>query len=153
MNLQNIKENLFIVIGSLSVLVCVLIIGVISLAAWWSYQSVDSPVTIINPENHQAVYVGNDFISIHREFIVHRSTEFTAKREMIQLKPDGTLIKIELPNLTVTYIPGQYKTERLLEVPGSIFGKFRMINRLCWHANPIRVDCIDQPILAVEIVR
>ena len=151
MSLQNFKENLFIIMGCLSAFVCLLILILSGLAAWWAYAPVNYPITILNPKEHSAVQLDNNYIVIKREFIITRSVDIVVQREMVQVKPNGTLIKVDLPNLNISYVPGSYKTERLLEIPSSIFGKFELRNKACWHTNPIKVDCIYLPTLLINI--
>lgn len=135
--------------ATLSVTSALLFIAGLTVAylQYWRY---DPPYVVINPGNHFATQMDGDTITVGRDFIIKRPVEITITRELIQ-SANGILTRVELPSTVVSYTPGKYSAHRIHEIPSLKPGIYELKNRLCWQANLLRRDCLDLPVLELDI--
>lgn len=120
------------------------------LIAYWQNARYAPPYRMLNPQAHFATMVDEHTLVIGRQFEVKRPVELHITRELTRQNQDS-LVRVELPSTTVSYKPGKYSTERVHAIPTLKPGHYQMHNRVCWPSNLIRRDCMDLPVLDVEI--
>lgn len=122
-----------------------------AMTVWWYYfQPQISPYVVINPDKHQVSGIGPDIILVHREFRIIRPAEITIWRELIR-RDAGLMTRTALPTSVSQYVPGDYGDNYVHRVTTLTPGTYELHNKLCWKANPIRVDCMMPPILSMII--
>jgi hypothetical protein len=106
---------------------------------------------VINPESHSVKMDGPRHVVIHREFRIHREREFLFIRELVRGMDGNAVLRVELPTTVVEYPPGDYKTDRVQEVPPLKPGTYSMTNRVCWKPNIIKTECVNLPRLDLVV--
>lgn len=121
------------------------------LILYWQFRAYDLPYIVMTPQAHFAKMSDGDMLIVGRQFQVTRDTEFYITRELMQKQSVGALLRFELPSTHVFYTAGEYETQRIHELPLLKPGPYELHNRLCWTANILRRDCLDLPVLTVDI--
>lgn len=126
-------------------------IGAGMIAAYLQWAQYEPAFEVINPERHSATMNGPRHVVIKREFRVHREREFLFIRELVRSLEGNSIIRVELPTTLVEYQPGDYKTERIQEIPPLKPGTYTMANRVCWKPNIIKTECVNLPRLDLVV--
>ncbi len=110
----------------------------------------EPPYIIVNPNAHFATQTGKNSITVGREFRVARDMDFHITREITRTH-EGVLTRIALEDTHVRYNKGQYRVQRVHEIPTLTPGTYQLLNQICWPANFIRQDCLALPALDIQI--
>lgn len=120
------------------------------LIAYWQNARYEDPIRMLNPQAHFATMMDHDTLVVGRQFEILRDVEFQATRELTRRDAES-LVRVELPSLSVFYRPGKYSTERVLQIPTLKPGVYQLHQRVCWQVNVLRKGCMDLAALDVEI--
>lgn len=111
----------------------------------------DPPLILVDPQSHFATQLSPSTFVERRDFTITRQVEFSLSRELIQYK-DGVITRAELWSpRSAFYTKGDYQAQRIIEMPRLPAGEYELKDRICWQANVLRRDCLDLPVLILEI--
>jgi hypothetical protein len=139
------------IVTALTLIIAAIMFSGFGLLAYWNLQSSDNAYVVLNPNKHYAYLSYYNSIRVYREFEIRRPLEITITRELRQMRDDGVVVRIELESTHAFYdAPGIHKVERGVNIPSNIQGKWLVIDKLCWHVNPIRNACVDLPTISLD---
>jgi hypothetical protein len=119
--------------------------------AWWAWGPVEQAYIPTGVERHRAE-VGEEGVTLHREFRITRPVTVTITRELVGVSPVMGTFRVALPPSVTTYEPGDYTLARLVPMPTGIpAGEYEIRNTVRWRANPVRDAEVDLPPVKVRV--
>ena len=134
------------------VLMALLSVGSVMMALVYPHEPY---ISVMNPHKHKFVPSKarpGDRITVHREYVVHRTVEVNITRQLEQYKDNG-LVVYQLPRVDAIRQPGNYVQDRFFLVPKDIGpGLWYMRNIACYSVTSFRTRCYKTPALPLEII-
>jgi hypothetical protein len=125
-------------------------IGLGVIAGYLQWAKYEPAYEVITPEEHRVELISPRYMNVRRTFRVNRPREFLIVRELTQGgKMDMT--RIELPTTIVEYPTGEYRTDRVQEIPPLKPGTYVLANRVCWKPNILKSECTELPRLELVV--
>ena len=121
-----------------------------TMAGWWTWGPYERPFDYLMHEQ-DAAEVQNGGIALNRTLLVKRKVEIIVTRELVRRDGQFTT-KIALPWSRAIYEPGEYRLNRVLELPDGVRpGVYEMANVAHWKINPIRDGSLELPPIRVVV--